>query len=429
LFDSDEFTLPNYLTLVQAYSGGIVVRMNLINYNFQSTHMRTTHLYFTICIALLSAAIFSGCDDTEKAPLPVIESFTPTSDGVDVEVIIKGKNFGTTISHAEVDFNGTIAVIADLKDTLITTHVPVGATTGKIKFTIDGRSALSLDDFVVLSGRWEQKASMPGDYRFFSTGFSIGNKGYVCGGVYPPVTLGDLYEYDSDLDQWTQKASIPGERQFSAGFVVGGKAYVGLGKGTYEEGELGDFYKYDPSTDEWTAIATFPGGAREAATGFSIGTKGYVCLGYNWLSDVKYYDLWEYDPSTDAWTQMADFPGKNGSEMAIGLTIDGKAYVGLSYYKDWWRYDPVENSWTSLAPFGDSYLSENTAFTSNGKIYVFPGYYNECWEYDPSLDKWQKQTSTPMAVVGNCSFTIGDDAYSVFPEFPYHNRLWKFSAN
>lgn len=394
-----------------------------------STDMKKILLSFTFIGALLSAAMFSSCEDDDK-PSPIIESLLPESDGVGAEVKINGKNFGTTITRVSLDFNGTPAGIQIIQDTLIITHVPAGATTGKINLAVNGRSTSSQEDFVVLTARWEQKADLIGVTRAYAVGFTIGSKGYVGTGVNPPVPLNDFYEYDPALDQWTRKADMPGVRYQGVAFVVDGKAYVGLGRA--DSGELGDFYKYDPSTNEWTAIATFPGGPRRSAISFSIGSKGYVGLGVKHETTVFtfYKDLWEYDPSMDEWTRVADFPA-TARERAIGLTVDGKGYVGLGFfYYDWWRYDPALNSWTPLAPYGqDRPVMDITGFTLKGKIYILGGYSTQCWEYDPLLDQWQRQTSIPESFGANISFSIDDAAYVSTGVFIPHNKLWKFVGN
>jgi hypothetical protein len=75
-----------------------------------------------------------------------IASFSPTSGPVGTSVTIKGTAFsGTT----KVTFNGTSATFTVNSETQITATVPTGATTGKIKVTVDGVTVTSSQTFTV----------------------------------------------------------------------------------------------------------------------------------------------------------------------------------------------------------------------------------------------------------------------------------------
>lgn len=397
--------------------------------------MKKQLLTSLLVVLFLPLVIFNSCREDES-PLPVIETVTPGSDGIGAVVKIEGKNFGAIISEASLEFNGTPALIDVIADTLITTHVPEGATTGKINLTVRGKRTSSPQDFEILEGRWERKADMieapPGTYdgqgRYYAVGFTIGGKGYIGTGNDPPVPLKDFHEYDPALNQWARKADQPLARYQASAFVISNKAYVGLGRDD-SSGYLSDFYEYDPATDTWTEIASFPGGGRASATSFSIGGKGYVGMG---LGPRSYKDLWAYDPATDEWAQLADFPG-TARGRAVGISVDEKGYVGLGFlYFDWWRYDPVLDSWTRLA---DSILEgknlpwDITWFAMNGKIYILGGYSANCWEYDPALDKWQQRTSIPQTFGGGSSFSIGDKGYVTTRLYSAPDKLWEFDLN
>ena len=79
-------------------------------------------------------------------PLPTLTSFSPTSGPVTTPVAIVGTGFtGATA----VQFNGTNAVFTVTDDQNISTSVPTGATTGKIKVTTPGGSVTSSTNFTV----------------------------------------------------------------------------------------------------------------------------------------------------------------------------------------------------------------------------------------------------------------------------------------
>ncbi|WP_069131038.1 IPT/TIG domain-containing protein [Rhodohalobacter halophilus] len=70
---------------------------------------------------------------TVLPPPMAIESITPESGRPGTEVEIHGENFEQYESELQVYFNGLLASITDFSDTLITTSVPEGASTGPIE--------------------------------------------------------------------------------------------------------------------------------------------------------------------------------------------------------------------------------------------------------------------------------------------------------
>ncbi|MEO7309092.1 MAG: hypothetical protein ABIX01_01745 [Chitinophagaceae bacterium] len=50
---------------------------------------------------------------------------------------------------------------------------------------------------------------------------------------------------------------------------------------------------------------TAPG--RQASVGLTINGKGYIGLGTQSFYGAFYKDFWEYDPGTNSWSQKADF--------------------------------------------------------------------------------------------------------------------------
>ncbi len=82
-------------------------------------------------------------------PAPVITSFSPTSGTVGTSVTINGTNFN---SASVVTFNGTSASFTLNSNIKITATVPSGATTGPIRVTTPGGTAISSSNFTVTSG-------------------------------------------------------------------------------------------------------------------------------------------------------------------------------------------------------------------------------------------------------------------------------------
>ena len=93
---------------------------------------------------------------------------------------------------------------------------------------------------------------------------------------------------------WTQKSSVGGvKRGGAAGFSIGTKGYIATGTYPPSPTCTNFFWEFDPAINIWTQKADFGGSSRNSAIGFSIGTKGYKGTGECW--DAKYRDFWEYD--------------------------------------------------------------------------------------------------------------------------------------
>lgn len=240
------------------------------------------------------------------------------------------------------------------------------------------------------------------------------------------------------LGNWTKKAPFVGApRGGAVGFVIGNKAYLGLGYNTnYEnddpdisnEGYKKDFWMYDPSTDNWTRIARFPGAGRENAVGFSVNGKGYVTTGYDGNDRLK--DTWEYDPTTDKWTQKDDYAG-GARRYAVAFGIKEYGYVGTGNANDGsdkseiYRFDPTKpagSQWFQVSPFKGDKRHGATAFVHNDKAYVCTGTSNsakttDMWEYDPATNQWTKKISLTdnsdwtITRDNACSFVIDNKAY------------------
>lgn len=161
------------------------------------------------------------------------------------------------------------------------------------------------------------------------------------------------------------------ERTGAVSFVIGSKAYVGLGNSA--GGYLKDFYMFNPATTKWTKIADLPGAGRQDACAFVLNGKAFVGTGYNgsYLSD-----MWQYDPATNAWTRIADLPAA-GRDDAVAFAFDKRGYVGTGWnqnvpsriLEDFWEYNPQSNGWTASVVFNGARYGA-IAWTSGNTAYV-----------------------------------------------------------
>src|ERR1700754_1000517 len=106
---------------------------------------------------------------------------------------------------------------------------------------------------------------------------------------------------------WTKGTDFGGGiRAGATSFVIGNKAYMGLGVTSPTQSYTDlvyakDFWTWAPCSNVWTQVSDFPGGVRESASCFVTGNKGYVGLGCSGLTNAatpggttKYYqDFYE----------------------------------------------------------------------------------------------------------------------------------------
>lgn len=76
-------------------------------------------------------------------------TFAPGRGGTGREVKIRGRGFAATPGANQVSFNGTVATVLEASATELRAVVPAGASTGPIAVVAAGRSAASVQNFVV----------------------------------------------------------------------------------------------------------------------------------------------------------------------------------------------------------------------------------------------------------------------------------------
>ena len=179
-------------------------------------------------------AVFCMAACSKDTVSPNIVSISPSSGIPGNAITIRGNNFGAQVNAAIVFFNRTATIPVSVRDTIIIVNVPPGATTGKITVSIEGQSAKSQEDFIILSEGWTRMADLPfdmGQGRTLSTAFSLLGKGYFGMGYDGGTYNKDLYQYDPVNNHWTQKADWPLLTIESAVcMIINEKAYVGIGK-------------------------------------------------------------------------------------------------------------------------------------------------------------------------------------------------------
>jgi N-acetylneuraminic acid mutarotase len=291
------------------------------------------------------------------------------------------------------------------------------------------------------SQSWIQKADFGGSGRYYASGFSIGNKGYLGLGTDSDLNeKRDFWEYDALIDTWIKQEDYPGELQErSVGFSIGSKGYIATDQSH-------SFWEFDPMTNIWNQKADYPG-AVVGATTFSIGTKGYIITGeYSRL-------IWEWDGDTassnyNTWTTKAPFPPVAGRYAAVGFSIGKKGYLatgtdGFDDQQDLWEWDgdtasSTYNTWAQKSSLPGLARSFAVAFSLGTKGYIGTGFNSwnniiikDFWEWDQATNMWTQMTDLPATERQSAvAFSLGNLAYvgtggGYFPD-PNLRDFWEF---
>lgn len=266
---------------------------------------------------------------------------------------------------------------------------------------------------------WTQVAELPGLARRDAVSFTLNNLGYVGTGISDDVSslgvlLNDFWSYNPLLNHWDSVAPYPGNQMngvyFATGFSVGGKGYVCGGK-TGSSAYSSELWEYKPSIDTWIQRASFPTGIRYMLSSFAIGNFAYV--GFGATQDVYKRDMFRYNPGNNTWTPMPDLPGNVRGE-ACTFVLQDKGYVCGGYdgglLDDLWEFDPTDNSWEIRSYFGGSERRNAISFSLNNSFAVvglgkgYTGKKESIYRYYPlSYLGNEEENISPFSVAPNPS--------------------------
>jgi N-acetylneuraminic acid mutarotase len=299
-------------------------------------------------------------------------------------------------------------------------------------------------DDTVEDGNWVKRSSFDGKGRSGAVSFVIGDKAYVGLGFDGDEYLLDFWSYDPDQNFWQKVSDFPGlGRSSSVGFSIGDKGYIATGYNDdelYEE--LGDFWEFDSKTGNWTQLEDFAGSARYQAVGFAAGGYGYLGTGYDG-SHLK--DFWQFNPESGEWNQVVSLKGEK-RRSGLAFVIDEYAYVGTGtnngiYETDFWEFDPMVDDWSLLTDLDedDDYAvirQSAVAFELNGKGYITVGAaganVNSTWEYTPGSDIWEEKTAFEgSGRSGAVAFTVNGRSFVALGQSgsSRFDDIWEFLPN
>ncbi len=298
---------------------------------------------------------------------------------------------------------------------------------------------LLLNSTFCKADHWTKKSNFPGGPRNDAYGFSIGNKGYVGGGI---DTLGnikpDFWEYDPYTDAWIQKTNTPFQATSGGTFTIGNKAYYCFLDPIYS---VNDLWEYDPINDSWIQKANFPGSLRFSLVAFVIGSIAYAGAGYNGGSYLS--DFYSYDTSTNSWVGISNLPNISGP--ASAFTVNYKAYVTGTWDSSQFlasphvfEYNPLSNSWSQKTNFPDTPRTDATALSISNTGYFgigdpgSGGHFKDWWQYNPLSDSWIKKASIPCTFGKdeNASFELNNKGYICFgSDVHLNSELWEYTPD
>ncbi|MGC9343418.1 MAG: Kelch repeat-containing protein, partial [Bacteroidales bacterium] len=155
---------------------------------------------------------------------------------------------------------------------------------------VSGESLTAFDSlhiYDIQSNSWEKGQCLPVEIGYFAAD-TINGKVYVAGGGGSGYSIfNSLYEYDPELDNWTEKASMSTSRWGTFARSWKGKLYVFGGYAGSDWTISRTIEVYDPETDEWTNLssAITP---RTSGSMFLLDGKLYVIGGYYNPSSTSY---------------------------------------------------------------------------------------------------------------------------------------------
>lgn len=282
--------------------------------------------------------------------------------------------------------------------------------------------------------------------------FSVNNKVYAV-----PYGYNQLWEYDPNSSQWTQKQStfFPGNFSSYVDVFCNGNSVYLLNANSK------DFREYNVATNVWTDRPDFPGLASGEVSATYTSTNGYIIGGTNGTipdgnPNYTIYSLvkenWQYNFTTNTWTQKAIFPGTGrylgaahaaGDYVYFGTGISNRIILNpfslqISYVpqinSDWWEYNTVQNTWTQKAAFGGGTRMDTRGFVIGGKVYMglgAAGYYTDLrtdlWSFNASANTWTQRANYPPGngyPPFNTMLAAGSRGYSITGKIA---DFWKYT--
>ncbi len=219
------------------------------------------------------------------------------------------------------------------------------------------------------SDNWTQKTAPPvfGD---------AGTSGLVNGKIYYTHFFSEgrgCLEYDIATDTWTRRSpnNLTDKARWDAnGGVVDGKLYV---IGGMEDVPYNNVFEYDPDLDVWTQMTSAPTNHDDLwKYGVCIHNDQIYCFGLN---------VYVYTPRTDTWETRSASPTETRSVWATRIPLHGRVYVWFS--ETLFAYDIEADTFTRVGDCPDLSANHCSGGVIEDRAYLIGGG-RTCWDLAPS---------------------------------------------
>jgi hypothetical protein len=234
-----------------------------------------------------------------------------------------------------------------------TIKLPENSGNKPIAFSINEKGYLLIQnnfwEYNLSTGMWTKKQNYPGVFTSYIYSFNTDINGYI-GDCHNNK---ELWQYNSNSDEWVKMNNFPGGFQVQDppwgyfSFTVNNRGYVGINR--FGAGEI-QFWEYNSVTNIWSNRTEYPSGAYSNWGCFVVGNKAYLGLGFlqTGAAGAVSNKIWEYNPINDSWVNYHDCP--KSLAVCASFSINNKGYVlGINTLYDedntkyLYQFDPTKN--------------------------------------------------------------------------------------
>lgn len=374
----------------------------------------------TFVPALLLLLVVSCHKDKGKDPGPTpasnpeITSITPSHALAGATISITGKNFSNAIPANEVRFSGTNAVaeILDASATTLTVRVPETAVTGKITITVNNRSVISVQDFVVDEPVLSITEFQPKQGPFGTTVVINGTKF----GDDVKVTLNNVEATILEKTTTQIRLLVPTNTT-----LVKHKIRIVSDGATIESEDEFTVTAAGPYA-QWLSKPVNAAPANIYTNGVSFVWQNKIYLGFTRLSALQNEaSFMVLDPAAAQPTWIMGNPpppqmAPPAQQSAMAVVHNNKVYFGTGLTPNasnkWWLFDPAQNTAVQQQDFPVA-IASGIAFTLNGSLYAGGGGTNKTFhQFHPGTNTWSAAfTGTFRELTRATAFVLGNEAF------------------
>ena len=343
-----------------------------------------------------------------------------------------------------IGFCMAAAAVAGVRQLMIDSQVKTGAilTVGNASPLKGHSKAYSL---YAGSGQWTSKTVLPepiSDYQAVSHKNHVyvigGQKGCSGSATCAGTVVNTVYQYDTKLDKYTDKAVLPEARYRYASAVVDDKIYIIGGLTADDNGMLKTTLIYDIKANSWSDGPDMATGRSDTCAAV-VGSKIYVVAGYasgfEALDSVEVLDTaaaspaWATAPSLPAPRGDITCASSGGKAYAIGGFYDPNAsdadgWSTTAFFDTMFEFTPGATAWVEKAKMPSSRGDKAAVTMSDGSIIVVGGETHAREEqtqvaahpveqYYPAHDTWVPKASIPTARFRFGAAQVDDIVYAM----------------